>query len=202
MKKITLFLCLVWAQVVFSDTTSEALQAKLNAIKTMTASFHQVVSVKYREISRSSGTMALARPGHFRWETKRPMAQLVLADGQHLWVYDVDLEQVSVRKQEKGLGGTAGLFLSDNSNAITRDFNVTASGKEDSMTFDLNAKSNKANFQRVKLVFTGDILSCIELFDPLGQQTKVKLSHIQNNLPLSSDLFKFKPPKGVDVVKQ
>jgi outer membrane lipoprotein carrier protein len=202
MKKVALFLSLVWAQAVFSDTTSEALQTKLNAIRTMNASFSQVVSAKHREISRSSGTMALARPGRFRWDTKRPMAQLVLADGQQLWVYDVDLEQVSVRKQEKGLGGPAGLFLSDNSHTITQDFNVTASGHEDSMTFDLHAKSNKANFQRVKLVFVGDVLSGIELFDPLGQQTKVRLSRIQNNVPLSKDLFKFKPPKGVDVVKQ
>lgn len=202
MKKIMLFLCLIWAEAVFSDTTSEALQAKLNAIKTMTASFSQVVSTKQRQLSRSSGTMALSRPGHFRWETTRPMEQLVLADGRQLWVYDVDLEQVSVRKQDKGLGGPAGLFLSDNSNTITRDFNVTASGKQDSMTYDMRAKSTKANFQRVKLIFVGDVLSGIELFDPLGQQTNVKLSHIKNNLPLSSGLFKFKPPKGVDVVKQ
>lgn len=201
MKKIAL-LFLFCAHTVFAETTSEALQTKLNAIKTMTASFNQVMTAKHREISRSSGTMALARPGHFRWDTKKPMAQLVVADGQRLWVYDVDLEQVSVRKQEKGLGGTAGLFLSDNSNAIARDFNVTATSEGDHMTFDLHAKSSKANFQRVKLSFGGDVLTGIELFDPLGQQTTVKLTHVKNNASLGTHLFQFKPPKGVDVVKQ
>lgn len=109
---------------------------------------------------------------------------------------------MSVRKQEKGLGGTAGLFLSDNSNAIARDFNVTATSEGDHMTFDLHAKSSKANFQRVKLSFGGDVLTGIELFDPLGQQTTVKLTHVKNNASLGTHLFQFKPPKGVDVVKQ
>lgn len=201
MKKIAI-LFIIWTQTLFAETASEVLQTKLNAMKTMTASFSQVMTAKKRQISRSSGTMALERPGHFRWDTKKPMAQLVVADGQRLWVYDVDLEQVSVSQQSKGLGGTAGLFLSDNTHAIARDFNVTVSGRAELQTFDLHAQSNKANFQRVKLSFVGDDLSEIELFDPLGQQTKVKLTRVKNNVQLKPSLFQFKPPKGVDVVRQ
>ncbi len=202
MKKTMLFLLLMWAGSAFSDAVSETLQTKLNAIRTMSASFSQVVNAKKREVSHSSGTMALSRPGRFRWQTKSPMEQLVVADGKHLWVYDVDLEQVTEKKQEKGLGGTAGLFLSGYDDTVTRDFDVTSYTKENKVYFDLHSKSSKANFQRMKLVFVGDALHGIELFDQLGQHTVVALTNIKNNPTLSSGLFRFKTPKGVDVVVQ
>ncbi len=202
MKKVVWFLLILWADHVCSDSISDNLQARLNAIRTMSASFGQVVSAKQHEVSRSSGTMALSRPGHFRWQTKSPMEQLVIADGQKLWVYDVDLEQVTVKKQEKGFGGTAALFLSGYDDTVTRDFDVTTYKEGNKEYFDLHAKSNKANFQRMKLAFEGSMLTGIELFDQLGQHTDVTLSKIKNNPTLAPDLFKFKTPKGVDVVKQ
>jgi outer membrane lipoprotein carrier protein len=202
MKKIALTFLLLWAANAFCDTASDLLQTKLNAIRTMSASFDQTVNAKKRVISRSSGTMALLRPGHFRWQTKEPMEQLVIADGSHLWIYDVDLEQVTVKKQEKGVGGTAALFLSGYDDTVARDFTVSNHQEGNKDYFDLHAKSNKANFQRVKLIFVGDELSGLELFDQLGQRTDVRLSKIKNNPKLASTLFKFKPPKGVDVVQQ
>ena len=202
MKKIALLVILLWTQSVYSDAVSESLQSKLNAIKTMSASFSQVVKAKKREVSHSSGTMALSRPGRFRWQTIKPMEQLVIADGQHLCVYDVVLEQVTQKKQEKGLGGTAALFLSGYGDTVTRDFDVTTFKDANIMTFDLYSKSSKANFQRVKLKFVGDALSGIELFDQLGQHTVVSLSHVKNNPRLSPALFTFKTPKGVDVVTE
>ena len=202
MKKITLLLLCLCSQHAWCDAVSEALQAKLNAIRTMSASFSQVVNAKKREVSRSTGTMALSRPGRFRWQTKSPMEQVVIADGQHLWIYDVDLEQVSVKKQEKGMGGTAALFLSGYGDTVTRDFDVTTYKKGDKEYFDLQSKSNKANFQRMKLVFVEKELCGLELFDQLGQHTDVTLSGIKNNPKLPPTLFKFKTPKGVDVVEQ
>lgn len=201
-KKLVGCLLLLWGNSIFCATADATLQAKLNAIRTMSASFQQVVHAKKREISRSSGTMALSRPGRFRWQTKQPMQQLVIADGQHLWVYDKLLEQVTVKKQGKGLGGTAALFLSGYDNTVAHDFDVTALTKENKDYFDLRAKSNKANFQRVKLIFVGDTLTGLELFDQLGQKTDVMLSQIKNNPNLAATTFKFNPPKGVDVVNQ
>ena len=202
MKKAALFLLLLWAQNARCDAVSDTLQAKLNAIRTMSATFSQIVKANKREVSRSSGTMALSRPGRFRWQTKNPMEQLVLADGQHLWVYDVELEQVTIKKQEKGLGGTAALFLSGYGDTVTRDFDVTTYTKGNKAYFDLHSKSSKANFQRINLVFVGNELSGLELYDQLGQHTDVTLSKIKNNLTLAPALFKFKTPKGVDVVEQ
>lgn len=202
MRKTILVSLLALSTCIFSQTPGDVLQAKLNAIRSMTAQFSQVIKAKKREVSHSSGTMALERPGRFRWQTKSPMEQLVVADGQKMWVYDVDLEQVTVKKQEKGLGGTAALFLSGYNDTVTRDFEVTQANTGNTTTFDLQSKSQRANFQRIKLVFTQENLTGLELHDQLGQTTFVSLKQIKSNPKLSAQLFQFKPPKGVDVVKQ
>lgn len=186
----------------FSQTAGDMLQDKLNAMRSMSANFSQIVKAKKRELSRSSGTMALERPGRFRWQTVEPMEQLVVADGKKMWIYDVDLEQVTVKKQEKGLGGTAALFLSGYDNTVTRDFDVAQQNNGSTTTFDLKSKSPKANFQKIKLIFSEDKLIGLELFDQLGQLTQVKLNQIKSNPKLEAKLFQFTPPKGVDIVKQ
>lgn len=202
MKKIALLMLLAFTSSAFCESAGDVLQAKLNAIRTMTANFNQVVKAKQKEISRSSGTMAMERPGRFRWQTKDPMEQLVVADGQKLWVYDVELEQVTVKKQEKGLGGTAALFLSGYNDSLTRDFDVTTTSSGKDQTYDLQSKSEKANFQRLKLVFIGEQLSSIEMFDQMGQHTIVNLKNVKSNPKVAASLFQFKPPKGTDVVQQ
>jgi outer membrane lipoprotein carrier protein len=202
MKKIALLLTLIFSPLAFCDSAGEILQAKLNQIHSLSAGFEQVVNAKKRELSRSSGTMALERPGRFRWQTQDPMEQLIIADGEKLWVYDVDLEQVTVKKQEKGVGGTAALFLSGYNDTVTRDFEVTVNTQGDTQRYDLRSKSAKANFERVKLIFVGDMLKGIEMYDQLGQHTIVTLTRVKTNPKLAATLFKFKPPKGADVVQQ
>lgn len=202
MRNIIKFGVLLWAGLAFGEDASGVLQTKLNAIHTMNASFNQIIYAKKRTISRSSGTMALSRPGKFRWETQTPLKQVVIADGKHLWVYDVDLEQVTKKIQDQSLGGTAALFLSGYGNNVSRDFMVTTQQTGKNEVYELTAKSTKANFHRVQLGFNGDELKSIDLFDQLGQRTEVKLSHIKQNPSLSQALFQFKVPRGVDVVKQ
>ncbi|KTD03507.1 outer membrane lipoprotein chaperone LolA [Fluoribacter gormanii] len=202
MKKILIALLLSISTAGFSETPDVLLQTKLNSIRSMTAVFKQSVKAKHRVVSRSSGTMALQRPGRFRWQTLQPMAQLMVADGQKIWVYDKDLEQVTVKTQKKGLGGTAALFLSGYDDTVTRDFTVTQSNMGNEIVFDLKSKSPKANFQRIKLVFRQNSLTGLELYDQLGQVTTVQLSQIKLNPKLATGLFQFKTPKGVDVVQQ
>lgn len=199
-KLVAALLC--FCSAAFSDNAGSLVQNKLNAIRSMTASFDQVVKAKQRKVSSSSGTMALLRPGRFRWQTKEPMEQLVIADGKKMWVYDAALEQVTVKTQDKGLGGTAALFLSGYSDTVTRDFDVTQKNKGELIVFDLKSKSSKANFQRIKLMFSKEVLTGLELHDQLGQITSVTLHNIKSNPKLAESLFKFKPPKGVDVVQQ
>lgn len=199
---VQLTLTLVSFFLAHSSAYCDLIENKLNSMRTMSASFVQVVKTKKRTVSTSSGTMALSRPGRFRWETKSPMEQLVVADGKHVWIYDVDLEQVSVKKQEKSLGGTAALFISGYDDTVKRDFDVQQYNNQGISVFDLHARSSKQNFQRVVLMYAGEMLKGIELFDQLGQRTEVKFSDIKINSPLPTDLFVFKVPKGVDLVEQ
>lgn len=202
MKPLFLLLALTFSSSALSEPVADELQTRLNAMHTMTANFSQVVKTKQKEISHSSGTMALERPGRFRWQTKKPMEQLVVADGKQLWVYDVDLEQVTVKKQDDELGGTAALFLSGYDNTLTRDFDVSAIGTATNPAYDLRSKSDKANFRRLKLIFKNNELTSIEMYDQLGQHTIVSLTNIKSNSKVAGSLFQFKPPKGTDVVQQ
>lgn len=201
-KLLTVVVFMIAAHAAIAVTSAQLLQQKLNGLRSMSANFSQVIRAKQRVISRSSGAMALLRPGKFRWDTKTPMQQLVIADGERIWVYDKDLDQVSVKKQTKGLGGTAALFLSGYNDRLMRDFAVTQSQHANHDVFDLRAESSRDNFQRITLDFQGQVLTAIELYDQLGQHTTVQLSHIKTNLPLSQRLFSFKPPKGVDTIQQ
>lgn len=190
---------------VFAGPPAQEVQAKLNAITSMSAHFSEVIKAGPREVSRTEGTMALLRPGRFRWETQKPLEQLVVADGKKLWIYDVDLEQVTVKKQGNTLGGTPALFLSSSNDMVSKDFNVIKMNPEKTgqvSSYELHAKSPKDNYQRVLLSFTADRLSSIDFFDQLGQHTTLQLSQVQNNPVLPLHLFLFKPPKGVDVVEQ
>ena len=108
-----------------------------------------------------------------------------------------------MKKQQKGIGGTPGLFLSGYNDTVSRDFNVTEQkGKRDLIKYDMHAKSKKENYQRVKMTFLKDKLIQLVLYDQLGQKTTVDLSGIQTNPKIKSSQFSFKPPKGVDIVKQ
>ena len=183
----------------YAATASVYLQDKLNALNTISADFSQTVIAKTRVIAHSSGSMALSRPKLFRWHTKLPLEQLIIADGKWLWIYDKDLEQVNVKKQGQELGDTAALFLSGYTKTIASRFTVTASINGE--RFDLQAKSNQANFQRITLLFHDQVLSGIDLYDQLGQLTKIHLTNIQMHHRLPLQLFQFKLPKGVDVVR-
>lgn len=202
MKKIMMWALVLFSVCAIATPAEESLKQHLNAIHTMKAQFSQQVSASGRTVSSSSGHMALSRPGKFLWQTDKPMRQVVVADGQSLWVYDVELEQVTVKRQEKGLGGTPALFLSGYDDSVARDFRVSMHAKGTRAVFDLNAKSSKLNFQAVRLVFEGETLSRLELDDQLGQHTLVNMTHVKTNPQLSNALFQFKPPKGVDVVRQ
>lgn len=202
MKIIGLFILMVCSQYGLCTQISDDLQLKLRSIHTMSANFKQVVKANKREVSHSSGRMALSRPGLFRWQTVSPMAQWVIADGHKVWVYDLDLEQVTVKNQSKGLGSTASLFLSNDADTVAREFKVTATRRGSRDYFELQALSSKATVQRVDLVFEASDLTGMTLYDQLGQQTEVQFNRIQINKPLAPSLFAFKVPKGVDVVKQ
>ena len=193
---------LLWASIGFANDLDNiaTLQNKLAQLKSMTANFSQIIYVKQRVVSRSSGNMSLRRPVDFRWETQQPLQQLIIANGKKIWIYDVDLEQVTIQKQQAH--GTMTLFLGGNKNIMVRDFNVSLAVNGKIQLFNLKAKSPDENFYLIKLGFLGEQLISIEFFDKLAQHTVIKLSQIKINNKLSDTVFSFKFPHGVDIIYQ
>jgi outer membrane lipoprotein carrier protein len=185
----------------FAETPAEALQQELGTMHAMTADFSQEVKTKQRLLSKASGSMAILRPGRLRWATFKPTSQLVIADGKRLWIYDADLEQVSVKKQADGLDSAAGLLLNGAETQFIRDFDVSRHTRGQYTEFDLKALSRDLAFQRVILRFEGHTLSGMIFFDQLSQETTVLFQHIVMNPRLSQTLFTFNKPKGVDLVE-
>lgn len=175
---------------------------KLNQIQSLHAAFNQKVETKNHELSQSTGTFDFVRPKHFRWETKSPMKQLIVADGKKFWVYDVELDQVTVRKQSAIEGALAGLFLGENSERFFQTYAVTVTHQNHMDIFQLRTKQQEANIQRITIQFgENNTLQVITLYDQLGQKTIIRLRQSQYNKPLSPNLFQFVPPAGVDVVE-
>lgn len=196
-----IFLCGM-SIISYADTPEVLVQKKLSSIHTMHAHFSQIVRSKQRIMSQNQGVMVLARPNRFRWQTERPMAQTIIADGKKVWVYDVALEQVTVSKQTQQLGAAGALFLSQDPTAVQQNFTVQFSQRNGSDIFDLHAKSHKSNFEHVRLFFAKNQLNKIELDDQLGQHTTIQLSQITINQKEPARLFQFHIPSGVDVVYQ
>lgn len=202
LKACIIGLCWGIMSYAYAESPDLQIQKKLAAIRTMHAHFSQSVRTKHKIISKSSGTMVLAKPNQFRWETQRPMAQTVIADGRKVWIYDVELEQVTVSKQTRTLGAAGAIFLSQDPGAIRRDFKVQFNQQGTNEIFDLLAKSSKASFDKVRVIFVNDTLQTIELDDQLGQHIIIHLSQVVVNQPEPASVFKFRIPKGVDVVQQ
>lgn len=186
----------------YAQTPETVVQQKLLAIQTMHAHFTQTVRGRRHQMMDSSGEMIVARPNRFRWQTRHPMAQTIIADGQKIWVYDVELEQVTVSKQTQNLGAAGALFLSQDAAAVQHEFTVTMQHNGMTEIFDLHAKSSKSNFERIRLIFDNNVLTNIEMDDQLGQHTTIHLSHVTVNHPEPAHLFQFRIPAGVDVVHQ
>lgn len=173
---------------------------KLQAIHTLDAQFYQSVSVNGRRSSQSSGHFSLKRPGLLYWDIQKPHAQLMVADGHDVWVYEPKLRQVTKKSQKKGVGGAAGLFVSGQPNLWIARYQVQAQTNGHASVFQLVAKNKNNSLSKVKLAFAGERLEKIEFWDQLGQYSQIKLSNVKVNQGVSPRLFHFSIPKGVDVI--
>ncbi|HLX00487.1 MAG TPA: outer membrane lipoprotein chaperone LolA [Trinickia sp.] len=150
--------------------------------------------------STSSGTFLFARPGKFIWSYEKPYEQVLQADGDNLYVYDKDLNQVTVRKLGGALGASPAAILFG-SNDLDKNFTLKDAGVKDGIDWlELTPKAKDTQFQRVGIGFRDGNLEAMELHDVFGNVTLLTFSNIQKNPPLKADTFKFVVPKGADVL--
>ena len=166
------------------------------------ADFTQEVLDKYgKRIQSASGTMQFERPGRFRWVYKKPYEQLIVGDGKKFWMYDADLNQVTVKKLDAALGSSPAALLSGN-NEIERDFALKDVEDRDGLEW-LQAipKSTETTFQKILMAFNArSELIVMELHDAFGHHTVLRFSALKSNPAFGAQQFKFVPPKGADVL--
>lgn len=176
--------------------------AYLATVNTLTADFSQVVRNRDGQIvDRASGKLSLSRPDRFRWDYQKPYLQTIVADGKQLWLYDSDLEQVTVRALEQGLGSTPAMLLSG-SGKVGDAFTSAAVQRQGDWTWHrLAPKQQGSDFEQVSLAFSrkGE-LAAMELRDKLGQTTVIEFGALRRNVALDQRLFRFEPPPGADVI--
>jgi outer membrane lipoprotein carrier protein len=209
MSRISGFLCAICIICVLCAESSFAIGAtavdKLHAFvdntKSARASFTQVVVGKSgRKPQQAAGTMVFSRPAKFRWTYEKPYQQLIVGDGDKLWVYDKDLNQVSVKTLGKALGSSPAALLAGD-NAIEKNFTLREGETKDGIDWvEAQAKAPDSTFERLRIGFAGDALRVMEIVDNFGQTTTLTFGAIERNPPLPASLFHFVPPKGADVV--
>ena len=179
----------------------DSLRAFVRESQTVRAQFSQTVLDRNgRSTSQASGVMAFSRPGKFRWTYDKPYAQLIVGDGAKLWIYDKDLNQVTVRKLDEALGSSPAALLAGN-NEIERFFTLNDVGSRDGLDWlEAAPKSSDTMFAAVRMGFSGNTLKQMELKDSFGQTTIIRFDKLEHNPKLPSDQFKFAPPKGADVI--
>jgi len=180
----------------------ERFEAFSHGIQGLSSSFTQRVhDPDNRLVEESSGTVSLRTPRQFRWEYVRPFPQLIVADGDHVWIHDPDLEQVTVRNQSYEEQVSPLAVLIDPAE-LERQFTVTEAGQDQGLQWLALAprKPDDAPFARARLGFDAAGLVVMELFDTLGQRTEVRFGGWQRNPVFAADTFRFTPPPGTEVV--
>ncbi len=179
----------------------DRLREFVDGAKTLRAHFSQTVRDRAGKVSNeSSGTMQFSRPGKFRWEYSKPYPQLIVGDGAKLWIWDSDLQQVTVKKLTDSLGSSPAALLAG-SNEIERSFTLIDGGNKDGLDWlQAQPKDRETTFESIRMGFGAAGLQVMELVDNFGQTTLIHFAKIEKNPKLAADLFKFSPPKGADVV--
>ncbi|MGQ0658323.1 MAG: outer membrane lipoprotein chaperone LolA [Chromatiales bacterium] len=183
-----------------AGTAREALDAYLADFRTLQAQFEQIViNENGKTLETSQGRVYLQRPGKFHWDYEQPYVQAIIGDGEKIWIYDQDLEQVTIRPMQNALGSTPSVILGSDTR-INEKFEVREDGEKDGASWlTLLPRDAKNEYARVRLGFEGKDLRWMELFDNFGQTTRLHFSGEQRNVPIDPALFTFIPPPGVDV---
>jgi len=189
----------------FAADAADSARARLDAfakdLHSVSAAFEQQVAGANGGAGKTSrGTLALKAPRQFRWDTTSPYQQLIVADGEKVWIYDTDLEQVTVRAQGTEEAHSPLTVLTDLSQ-LDRDFTTSEQGQREGLAWlRLKSKDKDPQFAYADLGFDATGLERMRFEDTLGDKTEIRFSDWKRNPPLPADAFHFTPPAGVDVV--
>nr|WP_298172259.1 outer membrane lipoprotein chaperone LolA [uncultured Pseudomonas sp.] len=175
----------------------------LNQAQTITARFSQLtLDGSGTQLQETAGQLALKRPGLFRWHTDEPMEQLLVSNGETVWLYDPDLEQVTIQTLDQRLTHTPALLLSGDVSKISENFEISHKEGGNVIDFILKPKSKDSLFDSLRLSFRDGVLNDMQLIDSIGQRTNILFLNVQMNEALDDKQFSFDIPEGADVIQE
>ena len=196
------FFCLI--SVLFLQNTQAAsvdrFQSYLRTTQSARGDFEQKVFDKGGKlVQESKGSFVFLRPGRFRWTYSKPQ-QLIVGDGDRVWIHDTDLNQVTVRRVSRVLGNTPAALLAGASD-VDKAFEFKETGNKDGLEWlEATPREKEAGFERIRLGMSVSSVEAMELVDHFGQTTVLRFSNIQRNPQIEAGTFRFTPPKGADVL--
>ena len=178
----------------------ERFQSYLRTTQAARADFQQKVFDKTGKlVQESRGSFSFLRPGRFRWTYVKP-PQTIVGDGDRVWIHDVDLNQVTVRRVSRVLGSTPAALLAGASD-IEKAFELVESGEKDGLEWlEAKPREKESGFERVRLGLSVSGVEAMELVDHFGQTTVLRFTNIVRNPQIDAGTFRFTPPKGADVL--
>ena len=179
----------------------EHLNAFLDGVQTLRADFTQTVTdAQGVELQQVEGTLAVKRPGRFRWNYTAPSEQVIVADGERIWMYDEELAQVSVRPLDRTLASTPAMLLSGG-RALHEHADIRELGEREGLVWvEVVPRVKDSDFEAVRIGFDDGRLAAMELVDAFGQTTRMAFTALVRNPAIDDSVFTFDPPPGVDVI--
>jgi outer membrane lipoprotein carrier protein len=200
--RFPLLLALCTAAFAARADAVDTLRDFVREVKTGKALFTQTVtSPDGAKKKTSSGSFEFARPNRFRFAYTKPFEQVIVADGQKVWIYDADLNQVSSRKLSAAIGATPAALLAGGN--LEKDFTLSALPAQDGLEWvAAKPKAKESAFDMLKVGFRGKELAAVEIVDSFGQRSQLQFSQFRPNAVTAADAFKFVAPRGADVIEQ
>jgi len=194
--------------LIFSGITNSYANAELDKViknfQSLEAQFEQHLLDETGQLTEiSQGNVAIQRPKKFRWDYHTPYEQLIIADGERVWVYDKDLEQVTVKNLDDALRNTPAFLLKSTTTSITKDFTVKVlKSEQGSQHYQLTPKDKQAPFARIELVIKAkQVIEKLILKDKFEQTTIIQFTQPHMNRDIEAGFFIFTPPAGTDIIE-
>jgi outer membrane lipoprotein carrier protein len=202
--------CAASAALAAQASGQDSLDTFVRTAKTGRADFVQVVTAPAKDgqtarSKTSSGVFEFARPNRFKFVYKRPFEQTIVADGETLWLHDVDLNQVTARRQAGALASTPAALIASAADlkALEAEFVLSAAPEKDGIEWLVaTPRAKDSALQSVRVGFRGKTLAALDILDSFGQRSVLTFSSMQTNVALEPATFVFKPPSGADVIRQ
>ena len=185
------------------EVASKRLSELLGQAQTISARFSQLtLDASGTQLQETAGQLALKRPGMFRWHTDQPMEQLLVSNGEKVWLYDPDLEQVTIQTLDQRLTHTPALLLSGDVSQIRENFEIDYKEGGSVVDFILKPKAKDSLFDSLRLSFRNRVLNDMQLIDSIGQRTNILFLNVKMNEPVDDGQFTFDIPEGTDVIQE